>query len=245
MKPVSLVCLALLLTACGMPQSATPGPTPQAITLLFPAALQPWADKLSSCADSDPLVGLYFMQLPGPKSSLQANEIMLELGDPPPPADALYLSQVGWEQLAVVVNQGNELAQLTSAELRAIFSGQTLKWDAGTGKVIQVWVLPDGDPIRRIFDQAVLPSKLLAPEARLAPDPNAMLEAISKDIAAIGYLPESIITISEPDQLAKVKIIPLDEKLSAEFHLPVIAATGSEPQGLMRELVACLTANQP
>jgi len=245
MKRVSLVCLALLLTACGMPQSATPGSTPKAITLLFPAALQPWADKMSSCADGDPLVGLYFMQLPGPKSSLQANEIMLELGDPPPPAGALYLSQVGWEQLAVVVNQGNELSQLTSADLRAIFAGQTLKWDAGVGQLIQVWVLPDGDPIRRIFDQAVLPSQLLAPEARLAPDPNAMLEAISEDIAAVGYLPESLLNTGDPAQAVKVKIIPLDEKLSAEFHLPVIAATGSEPQGLMRELVACLTANQP
>jgi len=245
MKRVALVCLALLLTACGMPQSATPGPTPEAITLLFPSALQSWADKLSGCANDNPLVGLYFMPLSNPKSNLQANEIMLELGDPPPQSGSLYLSQLGWEQLAVVVNQGNELAQLTGAELRAIFSGQTLKWDGATGQLIQVWVLPVGDSTRQIFDQAVLPSQLLAPEARLAPDPNAMLEAISKDVAAIGYLPESIITTSEPAQAAKVKIIPLDEKLAEEFHLPVIAATQSEPHGLMRELLACLTANQP
>ena len=245
MKRIALVCLALLLTACGTPQSATPGPTPEAITLLFPAALQSWVDKMSSCADGDPLVGLYIMPLSSSKSSLLSNEIMLEMGDPTPQAGSLYLSQVGWEQLAVVVNQGNELAQLTGSELQAIFSGKILKWDAGTGQLIQVWVLPDGDPLRQIFDQAVLPPRLLAPEARLAPNPNAMLEAISKDVAAIGYLPVSLIATGDPAQVAKVKIISLDEKLSAEFHLPVIAATQSEPQGLMRGLLACLTANQP
>lgn len=245
MKRLPLVCLALLLTACGMPQSATPAPTPEAINLLFPLALQSWADELSGCANSDPLIGLYFMPLSGPKSDLQANEIMLELGDPSPQAGSLDLSQVGWEQLVVVVNQGNELSQLTDTELRAIFSGRTTKWNNAAGQLIQVWVLPDGDPLRIIFDQAILPSQLLAPEARLAPDPNAMLEAISKDTAAIGYLPESIITTGESVQAAKVKVIQLDEKLAGEFHLPVITATLSEPQGLMRELLACLTANQP
>jgi len=71
-----------------------------------------------------------------------------------------------------------------------------------------------------------------------------MLEAVAADPAAIGYLPESVLTSAEPSLAHKVKIIQLDEVLTNALTQPVIAITEEEPQGLTRELIACLQTKE-
>lgn len=240
MKHLLLFSLVLLLVACGTPASSTPAPTPEAINFIYPEALQPWADKLGACATDNPLVGLYFIPSPVSNSTIQANEIVLELGDPSPREEASYIFQIGWERIVVVTSQANKLSQLTIDELRSIYSGQTLKWGDGIGQPIKVWVFPIGDPIRTLFDQAVMEAHSITTEAMLAPDPGAMLEAVSKDASAIGYLPESFITSDDAARTSNVKIIPLVGSANEQLHQPVLAITQTEPQGLMRDLLVCL-----
>lgn len=240
MKHLLLISLVLLLAACGTPESSTPAPTPEAINLMYPDALQPWADKLGACASDNPLVGLYFIPSPISKSPILANEIVLELGNPSPRDESSYVSQIGLERIVVVTNQANKLSQLTIDELRSIYSGQTLKWGDGIGQPIKIWVFPIGDPIRMVFDQAVMEAHSITTEAMLAPDPGAMLEAVSEDASAIGYLPESFITSDGAVRKSKVKIIPLVGSAKEQLHQPVLAMTQTEPQGLMRDLLVCL-----
>lgn len=240
MKHLLFISLILLLSSCGTPESSTPAPTPEAINLIYPDALQPWADKLGVCASDNPLVGLYFIPSSVSKSTIQANEIVLELGNPSPQDETSYVSQIGWERIVVVTNQANKLSQLTIDELRSIYSGQTLKWGDGIGQPIKVWVFPIGDPIRMFFDQAVMEAHSITTEAVLAPDPGAMLEAVSEDASAIGYLPESFITSDDAVHASKVKIIPLVGSANEQLHQPVLAMTQTEPQGLMRDLLVCL-----
>lgn len=245
MKQLLLFGLIVLLAACGSPEASTPAPTPEAIHVLYPAALKPWADKLAGCASANPMIALYFTQSPTLDTNIFADEVVLELGDPSQKGVTSYLSQVGWEQIVVVVNQGNDLSQLSTSKLQSIYSSQTSIWENGSGKPIQVWVLPNGDPTRTIFDHAVLPSRSLTSEAMLAPDPGAMLEAVSEDANAIGYLPVSVLTSNNQTLDGKVKIIRLDESLVEQLRQPVIAITQREPQGLLRELLVCLQTTAP
>jgi phosphate transport system substrate-binding protein len=240
-----LASLTFLLAACGAPQVSTPAPTPQAIDLTFPPDLQPWADKLSGCASSNPLTALYFNPSSPSEAGILPNDIVLALGQPVLGTNSTYLSQVGREQIDVIVNRDNPVSQLSTAELRSIFSGQQATWNNASTMPIQVWVLPEADPLRVIFDQTVLQSLPLASNAMLAPDPTAMLEAISKDVNSIGYLPASFLNSTGTVDPGVVQIVQLDQSLVSTFDQPVVALTLGEPQGLVRSLLVCLESDTP
>ncbi len=243
-KHAWIIILLFLLSACGIPESATPAPTLQAINLVFPVALQPWADKLGVCASGNPGVGLYFMPSESSQSSLQSNDIALTLGEPSTHNGSIAYSQVGWEQVVVIANRENNIAQLTLAELRSIFSGQMATWDFGAKQPIQVWLFADGDPVRIVFDNTVMTGHSITTEAMLAPDQGAMLEAIANHVSAIGYTTESYLATAAKAESAKVKILPLADAPEG-FHQPVVAITAGEPQGLVRDLLVCLQDNNP
>jgi phosphate transport system substrate-binding protein len=245
MKGLFLIGLVLLVSACGSPDVSTPAPTPIAINVIYPNALQPWADKLAICASDDRQVALYFSQSNAMNTNIHANEIMLELGQTSLDNVDSYLSQVGSEQIAVVVNTDNQLSQLSDDEIKAIFSGQLSKWVIGSNQLIQVWVLPMGDPARMIFDQAVMLNQSLTSDAMLAPDPDALLEAISTQVDSIGYLPGSFLNTMDATTAGKVKIVQLESSLEADLHQPVIAITKSEPKDLLRNLLVCLQTTTP
>jgi hypothetical protein len=245
MKRLAVLGLFLLLAACGAPQSSTPAPTPQAIDLTYSPALQPWADKLTGCASNNPLIALYFNPSNTSDVGMQSNDIALELDQTNPSDGAGYRSQVGREQIVVVVHQDNPVSQLTATELRLIFSGQQTTWNDGSAQPIQVWVLPEGDPARVIFDQSVLQTQPLTTQAMLAPYSTAMLEAISKDVNSIGYLPASFLRSSGSVNSGDVHTVQLEQSVATVFDQPVVALTQAEPQGSLRNLLVCLEADPP
>jgi hypothetical protein len=235
-----LYVVLIFLVSCSTPELSTPASTPKPIQVIFPSSLTPWADKISACASKNPLVALYYNPSPTVDTNIIPNSVVLQLGEPSESADNSSLSQIGWEQIDVIINQERDLSQLTRSDLKSIFSGITKSWDGDTDQPIQVWVFSVEEAVRKYFDQAVLQSYPITTEARLAPDPDAMLQAISNNPNAIGYIPESIISSSDPALVSKVKILQVDNSLQDELHQPVIAITENEPEGLIRELLVCV-----
>ncbi len=238
------ISLALALAACAGPISATPAPTLEAIYASYPSALQPWADRLADCAMGQPQVGLYVTVSDTPPASLQADQIVLALGQPAEPEGGAFLAQVGQEQIAVVVNSANTVEQLSHDQLAAIFSGRAASWEE-SGQPVSVWVLPPSDPTRKAFDRAVMQSQLVTTNARLAPDEVAMMEAVSRDAGAIGYLPGSYLNSSGSVDPGELNIIQVEPALVTALNQPVIAVTKGEPVGNVRSLVVCLEAGNP
>ena len=245
MKQLLLFGMVLILSACGSAGVSTPAPTPQAINIIYPAALQPWADAITRCSSGNPQVALYFLHSEIVDTNVGPNDIILEFSNPGISSEGIYLSQVGWEQVVVVVNTENPVSQLSNAELKAIYSGQATNFDSDAGQPFQLWVLPDDEPTRLIFDLAVMQNQLISTEAMLAPSPVAMLEAVSQNRFAIGYLPGSFLTAGEPSFTSKLKIIQLESSIEDLLHQPVVAITQAEPQGFLRSLLVCLEAKSP
>jgi hypothetical protein len=245
MKHLLLFGLILILTACGTPEVSTPAPAPDAVNIIYPQSLQPWADKLVSCASKVHQITIYIKQSDSLDTDIRPNDIVLEFGNPDNTSDVTFLSQVGWEQIVVIVNKENPLSTLSNNELKSIFTGQGSKVENGSTQSTQVWVLPEGEPTRAIFDHTVMQEKSLTTEGRLAPSPGAMLEAISQNSSAIGYLPGSFLYAKSLSDSSKVKIVLLDPSLDAQLRQPVIAITRSEPSGLLRNLLVCLDINAP
>ena len=70
-------------------------------------------------------------------------------------------------------------------------------------------------------------------QALIAPTSEAMLESISSDPGAIGFIPRSWIT-------SDVQPIQIDPDLQIALHKPLLALTPTEPAGELKALVACL-----
>ncbi len=243
MKYLCLIVSILLLAACGTSKISTPSATPQAINIYYSSSLTPWAGKLGICASKQPDIAPYFMENPSPDQTIQVNEVVIQIGYSPAITGTVYASQVGWEQIAVIVNNNNPTTRLSTEEIQAIFSGQGLTWVDGSGDPIQVWVFPIGDPIRTIFTSAVMKGIRFTSQAMLAPDPVAMLDAIANDVNAIGFIPESILSTLDTTPAEKVHLIQLDPSLENTLHQPITALTVGEPQGVLRDLFICLEDN--
>jgi ABC-type phosphate transport system substrate-binding protein len=120
-----------------------------------------------------------------------------------------------------------------------LFAGQVNQWDAvgGSPQSVQVWIFPEGDDARQLFDSVILDGYQLTTVAQLAPDPQAMLEAVSDDPAAIGYLPRRWLKGNSGD---KVRALPINQTLADSLRQPILALSGAEPEGAMRTLLICL-----
>jgi hypothetical protein len=239
LKHIFVLELVFLLSACQAPVTATPGLTPAAIQVYYPASLQAWADKLARCASENPQVALYLFPSTSPANDPGRNVIVLEVGQPEGALASAYPALIGWEQVVVIANQANPVSMLTAERLRQILSGSVTQWDSGPEHSIQVWVLPEGDPARQIFDNALALGLPLSSGTQLAPDPGAMLEAVSADEGALGYLPASFLSSAGTPNAYAVKIVLLEQPLEQALHQPVLALTQREPTADVRGLIVC------
>lgn len=233
MKNLLIVILVLSISACTPTITRTPSATPESIHVSLSPAVLPMREALHACAKAHPEIALFLWE--SPTSSLEAMDasVHVRMGAPPDsPAITLPLAQ---DEIRIIVHPENPIQRLSGEDLRGIFSGKVTEWsDLGRfSEPIQVWIYPDGDELRQTFDPIILASDQNTSQARLAPDPKAMLQAISADEAAIGYLPKSWLT-------EDVKGIELDEALVESLTQPVLAMTEDNPKGAALILLSCL-----
>ncbi len=224
--------LLTLATACAHAPVASPPATQQAIVVSLPASLEPLTLALRDCAANQPGISLFIRDTND--NSVPGTDLNITLGDPDKPVG--FAAILADEDIVVVLNQANTLASLSTTSLRDIYSGQITQWGALSSHqgAIQVWDYPVSDPLQQAFDQAVLKGDPVTSMAYLAPSPSAMLEAITSNPQAVGYLPRAWL---EGD---KVHAIKLEAEASVALRLPVLALAAGEPQGALRTFVACL-----
>jgi hypothetical protein len=225
--------LALILpflSACGTP---TPVSTPQVVNVQYTAAAQPWLADLYDCADRVPGTVLSADQRVASTLDPESADLILRVGAPPKLDMPSFA--VGEEEIKVIVNPKNPVAGLTRAQLAALFMGQSRNWkEVGGGEApVQVWVFPTGEDLQQIFDGVVLQGAAISSLARQAADPDQMVQAIASDAAAIGIL--SLHSVTED-----VRAVSLPDDLAAQLEVPVLAITAGQPQGVRRDLLACM-----
>ncbi len=206
--------LILLLSACA-PASASP--TPQVVTVYSTSAAQPWLAKLYNCQQS------IIVREPVKESA----DIVLRLGEPANLSMPAF--QVGTDDVLVVVNRAQPFNKLSAEQVRELFTGEVSDWNRidplKTGKV-QVWVFAQGEDVQEVFAKTLAGQPVVS-TARLATSPDEMSQAIANDENAIGIL---------SSHWKKESVLDVYVAASA----PVLAITPSEPQGIVKDLLACL-----
>jgi hypothetical protein len=189
---------------------ATPSVTPQLITVYSTAAAQPWLPKLYECAGTSSAISRV--------DESSAADIALRVGEPPFLNSPAF--QIDTEEILIVTHRLSLVQNLTLEAARELFAGQG-------DPSVQVWVYARGEDVQEAFDQVVMAGRSVSSSARLAVNPQHMSDTLVNESKAVGILPRhwKVGDVREVFFVATV---------------PVVAIAKSEPQGITKELIACL-----
>ena len=120
----------------------------------------------------------------------------------------------------IVTHRQSPVQNLTLEEVRALFAGQS-------GLSVQVWVYASEDHLQEVFDQVVMAGNSVTPSARIAVHPQQMSDTLVRESNAVGILSRHW-KAGDTREVFSVAMVP------------VLAVTNEEPQGVIKELIACL-----
>lgn len=240
------ILLFTLLVACSAPPTAKPQPTLQPVIMAYPPELRPYADALAECARQYPDIAIYLLESTEPFTPDGQTSLFLATGSKPEELSDWQATLLAETDLVLITHPQNPVVELSPQALHAIWTGDSTNWEdfGGTDSPTQVWTYSPGNALRTTFDAAILPGERTSSQAWLAPDPGAMLEAVSADPAAIGYLPASWLDTPPSELAANLQLLTLPEEISSSLHLPVLALTETEPEGALRTLLLCYQTTQ-
>jgi hypothetical protein len=202
--------LALLLLLTAC-TPATAAPPLQVVKIHATAAAQPWLMEASNCAAGSSVI------LSNVLDPVEA-DILLLVGEPDHLTTPAF--QVDREDLLVVTNDESLAQNLSADEVRALFAGQ------GQAEV-EIWVFALGEDLQQVFAREIMRGTPVSSLARLATSPRQMSDVLKSEKKAIGILGRRWKTDAQ-------------REVFSLSNQPVLAIPAAEPQGAVKELLACL-----
>ena len=210
-QPLRNTCLFLLSSLILFACStSTPTATPQLVTVYSTSAAQPWLDPLYKCAEARAVLSRV--------DDATSADLTLRVGEPEYLDSLAY--QIDSEDILIVTNRQSAVQNLTLEEARALFAGQG-------DPSVQVWVYAPGEDVQELFDRMVMAGTSITPFARIAANPQQMSDTLVNESNATGILPRHW-------KAGDVRAV------FTVATVPVLALTHSEPQGVIKELIACM-----
>jgi hypothetical protein len=201
---------SFLLVSCST--GTPPSPTPQIASVYSSFAAGPWLSELYNCAAGQSNV--FLSRVDDPNSA----DIALRVGEPEFLSSFAY--QIDTEEILIVTQRQSPVQNLTLDDARALFMG------LGDPSV-QLWVYASGEDVQQVFDQLVMEGRSVAPSANVAVSPQQMSDTLVNQPNAVGILPRHW-KAGDSREVFSVATVP------------VLALTNSEPQGVVKDLIACL-----
>ena len=230
---ILILAVAMMLFACTTPPTGTIPPSPVPLQVSYSPYLAGIQDALQVCIRDLPQAAIFFEQVSGEQQSFSDPDLVIWWGDKPQEVEFAF--PLNMDELVVITNPANPNQALNQSELFALFSGRIAHWTeiSTLDQQVQVWIYPEPNLMSTLFSNAILDGRPMSRQALIAPTSEAMLESISSNPGAIGFIPHSWIT-------SDVQPIQIDPDLQIALHKPLLALTPTEPAGELKALVACL-----
>ena len=233
MKTKFLVLACMLFSACSPPPTATIPPSPQPVLVAYSPSLENIEEALHVCANNHSEFALIVEKKPFNSIQFDDSDLTIWWGEKPDQVTFAY--PLAQDELVIILNQANPNQNLATNELLALFGGRVLNWDeiSTFQHEVSSWIYPPENELRETFQENIMGDIKFTPLSYLAPNPQAMLEAVARDPGAIGFLPRSWLN-------QEVLQSQFDPDLQAALNKPVLALTGTKPQGGTLTLINCL-----
>jgi hypothetical protein len=182
----------------------------QVVKVYATSAVGPWLTELFDCAATYSAV----VEMTDPGSA----EIILRIGEPKNLISPAY--QIDSEEILIVTHRESPVQNLSLDEARMLFAGQG-------DPSVQVWVYSSGEDVQEVFEQLVMAGRGVTSSARIATSAQQMSDLLNTEKAAAGILPKHW-------EVGDTRVV------FDAGNVPVLAIVKSEPEGVLRELLACL-----
>jgi phosphate transport system substrate-binding protein len=195
LRPLALLlCLALLLAACGAEEAG-------GLTLTGSTSVTPFAEHLAELYQHNHAGTVINVQGLGSSAGIRAAlDGIAEIGMSsrelkPEEADKLDQAVIARDALALIVNPTNPVADLRREQIQAIFSGVTRSWaDVGGPNVPIVLVSREaGSGTFGAFEELVMKGEPIATLAMRQGSNGAIRQIVAEDPYAIGYISLGIV----------------------------------------------------
>jgi len=189
---------------------------------------------MNECSRRHPGVGLIVFERSAPYLEPGEKDFVFRWG--PPAEVSTPAFTLGSDELTIVVNPDNPVNSMSHENLRSIYMGNVHIWSeldpvAGLNGNIQAWGYVQGEDVQYIFDENT-GGRANNPMIHLAPDVKAMLQAVSSDPNAIGYLPRRWLN----NQVSAVTV----DRLNSAPQIPILVLTPTLPDGEKKDWLLCL-----
>jgi len=231
-----LIPLLLCFLVAGCTSGSTGAPAPVTLHIAGSSSLQPALEALIAAYHAQhphvlaevrgggTAVGVQLLQ--DGRSDLAA--VSWQAPDQSLP-DTVQAVPVARDGIAIIVHPSNTLANLTFLQLRAIYRGEILHWEAvgGSGGVPLVISREEGSGTRAAFEAAVMQAERVTLNALVLPSGRAVADYVASHRNAIGYVSTSALS-------NEVRVVALEE----EMPTPATLRAGSYPLGRVLYLYA-------
>jgi phosphate transport system substrate-binding protein len=189
-------------------------------------------EALNSCAQENTGIALLVSEIPFKELGQSEADLVLWIGEPP--ERTAFSAPLAMEEMVLIVHPDNPVRTLSVEEVTSLLNGEIGDWEplVELDEPVKVWAYPPGNEVQQVVMDEFLPEGSLTSSGYLAPDPMAMVEAVSRDPGAIGFLPGAWLT-------GDVSRVGLEED-SVDLHRPVLALSANTPTGAIRNFRACL-----
>ena len=150
----------------------------------------------------------------------------------------LQVHELGREGIVLVVNNQNPISDLSTVEIRDIFSGKVTDWSCGSK--INVISREEGSGTLSTFKSKIMGCESIRSDAIVQNSPGSVKQAIIKDKNAIGF-----VALNQVDSSVKVisvdGVYPTYETVSNGSYVlqrPFLLLTNNTPSGETLEFIS-------
>jgi phosphate transport system substrate-binding protein len=192
-----LIGLVGVLTACGQTTQATD----QQLTLTGSTSVGPFAEQLAERYQEEHPGSKVNIQALGSSAGIQAaTEGTVEIGMSsrhlePAEEEQLQVYEIARDALAIIVHPSNPVSDLSTEQVRAIFTGKISNWqDLGGGNApIDVVTREAGSGTYGAFEELVMEKELPTPRALRQGSNGSVRQLVAGNPDAIGYISLGIV----------------------------------------------------
>ena len=264
------IVLATALLVAGCEDVAVSTPAPTTITIVGSAAMQRALRQLTDEFQRQNPNVLFSIRGGGStigeaeiaqgEADIAASTLLPPVEDAADPDD-LVRTPVGINGLAIVVHPSNSVNELSLVQLRDIFSGSVLNWQAlgSDNGEIQLVSREDGSGSRSLFEERVMSGERVSLTAVVMPSSADVAAYVAKHPDAVGYVSRGDVAfwLEEPGAEAaaqstpdatwpQVKVVRVEGQLPTVANLaeqrypliqPLYLVTRGAPTGQVRRFV--------
>lgn len=226
---------ACLISACSpaVPAVQTSPVAPRTLTIQLSPEVNWLRLDLNACADEQNLT-LLVSSAADQNLDLTLADITFSWNDQIAADSQAF--EIGQDRLAVVVHPGNQLTNISTEQLAAIYQGEVTTWDqleeGLPAETIHFWTTSSEDSTRQLFEKEMAGILKIDGEASLAPHAEQMRTAISQDALGIGFLPARWVD-------ATIREVTLTDGTVVEKT--IVAQTAGQPDQDEQIFLGCLT----